>query len=152
MTILGVSFQCVGFHVIEPFTPMSKIWNVYVVRIMQVASRYPNAVALKWSTRCWLPKVYYKSPEIVSDRVACFTFALMKQGSPFRSLRQTKTLSCHFMGNGMIGRLKKMSRDAVEWICQKKNSPAGDVFYTGSFSLHSGANLRFSAFGLLCGP
>lgn len=47
MAIIETPLQCVGIDIIEPLSPSSESANRYVLTMIDFATRYPDAVALK---------------------------------------------------------------------------------------------------------
>ncbi|XP_040077970.2 uncharacterized protein LOC120849798 [Ixodes scapularis] len=127
MEIIGTPFQRVGIDIIGPIKPSSENGNRYILTMIDFATRYPDAVALKSMettevaegllqkfSRVGLPQ------EVLSDRGSCSTSGLMKEISRLLSLRQLTTTPYHPMGNGLVERLNGTLKQMIRRMCQEK--------------------------------
>ncbi|XP_040071417.1 uncharacterized protein LOC120843961 [Ixodes scapularis] len=127
MPIIDTPFQRVGIDIVGPIAPSSETGNRYILTMVDFATRYPDAVALKsidtvevaegllqMFSRVGLPR------EIVSDRGSCFTSALMKEISRILSLRLLTTTPYHPMCNGLVERFNGTLKQMIKRMCQEK--------------------------------
>ncbi|XP_064462232.1 uncharacterized protein LOC135372664 [Ornithodoros turicata] len=119
--MISTPFQRVAVDIVGPISPPTQQGNRYILTLVDFATRYPEAVALRnietvtvaealvdMFSRLGVPR------EIPSDRGAQFTSDLMKEVARLLSLRQLHTTPYHPMANGMVekfnGTLKQMLR------------------------------------------
>ena len=109
--VVGVPFQKVAIDLIGPLTPSARK-NVYILTIVDYASKYPEAMALKKGTaievaeallnvfsRVGIPK------EVVHDQGANFMSNTMQELFSLSGMRSIKTTVYHAMANGGVERM-----------------------------------------------
>ena len=119
MPIIDTPFDRVAIDLIGPIEPISERGHRYILTIVDYATRYPEAVALKNITtetvaealveiysRVGIPK------EVLSDQGSQFVSGVMKEVSRILSVKQLVTTPYHPMCNGLYakfnGTLKTM--------------------------------------------
>lgn len=119
MPVIETPFSRMGMDLVGPIFPMSDRGHRYILCMVDYATRYPEAVALKHITtedvaeamlsvfsRVGIPE------EILSDLGTQFTSDLMKEVSRLLSIKQLHSTPYHPICNGltekMNGTLKKM--------------------------------------------
>ena len=126
MPIIETAFKRVAVDIVGPIKPMSTTKKRYILVMVDYATRYPEAIALKdiraetiaealWNfwTRLGIPD------EILTDRGTQFTSDLMKEVNNLLSIKGLNTTPWHPQTNGLVERfnatLKQMlSRLATE--------------------------------------
>lgn len=111
MPIIETAFKRVAVDIVGPITPMSDSKKRYILVMVDYATRYPEAVAVKdikaetiaealWNfwTRLGLPD------EILTDRGTQFTSDLMKEVNDLLSIKGLKTTPWHPQTNGLVER------------------------------------------------
>ena len=119
MPVIETAFKRVAVDIVGPIKPISASKKQYILVMVDYATRYPEAVALKdiraetiaealWNfwTRLGLPD------EILSDRGAQFTCELMRDVNHLLSIKGLTTTPWHPQTNGLVerfnGTLKQM--------------------------------------------
>ncbi|XP_070194787.1 uncharacterized protein [Littorina saxatilis] len=121
MPTINPVFKRVAVDIIGPIKPMSESKKQYILTMVDYATRYPEAVALKdiradtvaealfemW-TRLGIPD------EVITDQGTQFTSNLMKEVNQFLSIKHKMTTPFHPQANGLVerfnGTLKSMLR------------------------------------------
>jgi len=121
MPLIDTPFRRVAVDLVGPIDPITENGNIYILTLVDYATRYPEAVALprietervaealvEIFSRMGVPQ------EILSDRGSQFTSEMMKEVGRLLSMRQLTTTPYHPMCNGLVekfnGTLKKMLR------------------------------------------
>ncbi|XP_068250702.1 uncharacterized protein [Palaemon carinicauda] len=121
MPLIQEPFQRVAVDIVGPIEPRASDGSRYILTIVDYATRYPEAVALKnvdsvtvaeallsVFSRVGIPK------EVLSDRGTQFTSEVMREFNRLLSIKNITTTPYHAMCNGLVekfnGVLKKMLR------------------------------------------
>ncbi|XP_068240734.1 uncharacterized protein [Palaemon carinicauda] len=121
MPLIQEPFQRVAVDIVGPIEPRASDGSRYILTIVDYATRYPEAVALKnidsvtvaeallsVFSRVGIPK------EVLSDRGTQFTSEVMREFNRLLSIKSITTTPYHAMCNGLVekfnGVLKKMLR------------------------------------------
>ncbi|XP_033730000.1 uncharacterized protein LOC117319277 [Pecten maximus] len=121
MPLVETPFKRVAVDIVGPLDPATDKGNRYILTVVDYATRYPEAVALRGIetervaealvdifSRVGVPA------EMLTDQGAQFTSELMKEVSRLLSIRQLTTTPYHPMCNGLVekfnGTLKQMLR------------------------------------------
>ncbi|XP_068240045.1 uncharacterized protein [Palaemon carinicauda] len=155
----GLSTERVAVDIVGPIKPRASDGSRYILTIVDYATRYPEAVALKnidsvtvaeallsVFSRVGIPK------EVLSDRGTQFTSEVMQEFNRLLSIKSITTTPYHAMCNGLVekfnGVLKKMLRRMCTeqpkmWprISEGNNVKGKSVEAEGSEDLKSGAVL-----------
>ena len=121
MPTIDVPFKRVAVDLVGPIFPLSESGKRYILTIVDYATRYPEAIALKnittESVAEALIEVFSRvgmPEEILSDMGGQFTSMLMKEISRLLSIKQLTTTPYHPICNGLVekmnGTLKMMLR------------------------------------------
>lgn len=127
MPIVDIPFRRVAIDIVGPLVPITDKGNRYVLTLVDYATRYPEAVALpsietervaealiEVFCRVGFPR------EILTDRVAQFTSALMAEMSRLISLRQLTTTPYHPMCNGLVERFNGTLKLVLKRLCAER--------------------------------
>ncbi|XP_040072714.1 uncharacterized protein LOC120844827 [Ixodes scapularis] len=127
MPTIATPFQRVAIDIIGPITPKSDSGERYILTMVDVATRYPDAVALR---TIGTPEVaealmdmftrYGVPEEILSDRGSNFTSDLMKEVSRLLSMRHLLTTPYHPMCNGLVERFNGTIKQMLRRMCQER--------------------------------
>ncbi|XP_060070261.1 uncharacterized protein LOC132550238 [Ylistrum balloti] len=121
MPLIDTPFKRIAVDLIGPLEPATDRGNRFILTVVDYATRYPEAVALKSIetervaealidifSRVGIPS------EMLSDQGAQFTSEMMREVSRLLSIRQLTTTPYHPMCNGLVerfnGTLKQMLR------------------------------------------
>lgn len=127
MPIVDIPFRRVAVDIVGPLVPITDKGNRYVLTLVDYATRYPEAVALpsietervaealiEVFCRVGFPR------EILTDRGAQFTSALMAEMSRLISLRQLTTTPYHPMCNGLVERFNGTLKLILKRLCAER--------------------------------
>ena len=160
MPIVGIPFERVAVDLIGPITPASERGQWYILSIVDYATRYPEAVALKKISteevaealvgvfsRVGIPK------EILSDRGTQFTSDLMHEIGRLLSLKQLTTTPYHPICNGLVEKFNGTLKNMVKKLCEEKPKDWDRYLVPLLFAYREvpQAALAFSPFELLYG-
>lgn len=127
MPTIELPFQRVAIDVIGPISPSSRKGNRYVLTLVDMATRYPDAVALKTITTVEIAEAllemfarYGVPKEILSDRGSNFTSDLMREINRLMSIQQLLTTPYHPMCNGLVERFNGTIKHMVKKMCQER--------------------------------
>ena len=122
--VIDTAFRRVAVDIVGPIKPMSETGKQYILVMIDYATRYPEAVALRdirastvadalmemWS-RLGIPD------QILTDNGSQFTGSLMQEINDFLKIKSIKTTPWHPQTNGLVekfnGTLKNMLRKLV---------------------------------------
>ncbi|XP_060062936.1 uncharacterized protein LOC132543450 [Ylistrum balloti] len=121
MPLIDTPFKRIAVDLVGPLEPATDRGNKYILTIVDYATRYPEAVALKGieteRVAEALVEVFSRvgvPTEMLTDQGAQFTSNLMKEVSRLLSIRQLTTTPYHPQCNGLVerfnGTLKRMLR------------------------------------------
>ncbi|XP_077564677.1 uncharacterized protein LOC144180165 [Haemaphysalis longicornis] len=127
MPIIDAPFERVAVDIIGPLSPTSSSGKRYILTLVDFATRYPDAVALKnidsasvaerlleMFSRVGFPR------EILCDRSSTFTSNLMREVNHLLSVKQLHTTPYHPMCNGLVERFNGTLRQMLQKMCQEK--------------------------------
>jgi RNase H-like domain found in reverse transcriptase/Reverse transcriptase (RNA-dependent DNA polymerase)/Integrase zinc binding domain/Integrase core domain len=127
MPIIETPFDRIAIDLIGPIVPASERGHKYILTIVDYATRYPEAVALKdistvtvaealidTFTRVGIPK------EILSDQGSQFVSDVMKEVSRLLSIKQLVTTPYHPMCNGLVERYNGTIKTMLKRVCHEK--------------------------------
>lgn len=127
MPLIGQPFDRVAVDIIGPLIPSSERGHRYIVTLVDFATRYPEAIALKRIdteavaealveifSRVGVPK------EILSDRGSQFTSEMMAEVSRLLSLRQLVTTPYHPACNGLVERYNGTLKTMLKRMCAER--------------------------------
>ncbi|XP_041365121.1 uncharacterized protein LOC121380393 [Gigantopelta aegis] len=124
MPVIDVPFERVAVDLVGPIDPMTDKKNRYILVVVDFATRYPEAVALKNIDtrtvaeallgvfgRVGMPK------EILTDRGTQFTSDMMKEVCRLLSMKQLTTTPYHPMCNGLVERFNGTLKSMLKKMC-----------------------------------
>ena len=127
MPIIDTPFDRVAVDLIGPIEPMSERGHRYILTVVDFATRYPEAVALKNITtetvaealveiysRVGIPK------EVLSDQGSQFVSSMMKEVSRILSVKQLVTSPYHPMCNGLCEKFNGTLKAMLKKVCSEK--------------------------------
>jgi hypothetical protein len=127
MPLMTEPFERIAIDLIGPIKPITERGHRYILTIVDFATRYPEAIALKsieteqvaealMSVFCRLgfPK------EILSDRGSQFTSELMNEVSRLMSIKQVFTTPYNPRCNGLVERMNGTLKSMLKKMCQEK--------------------------------
>ena len=127
MPIIETPFDRVAVDLVGPIHPATEKGNKYILTMVDYATRYPEAVALKdiqaetvaealvnMFTRVGVPK------EILSDQGSQFLSAVMKEMCRLLSLKQLVTTPYHPMCNGLVEKFNGTLKTMLRHMCAEK--------------------------------
>ena len=126
MPIIDNSFKRVAVDLVGPIFPATDRKNQYILTMVDFATRYPEAVALKDITteavaealidmfsRLGIPE------EILSDQGSQFTSSMMKEISRLLSVKQLVTTPYHPIANGLCEKFNGTLKQILKKLCQE---------------------------------
>ena len=158
--LVDTPFKKVGIDLVGPLIPASERGKRYILVMVDYATRYPEAVALKnidtesvaealwemWS-RVGIPE------EVQSDRGTQFTSAVMAEVYRLLSVKGLKTSPYHAQANGLVERFNGTLKSMLKKLCQEQPK-AWDRFLPAALFAYREvpqASTGFSPFELLYG-
>ncbi|XP_042147391.1 uncharacterized protein LOC120844553 [Ixodes scapularis] len=160
MPIIEEPFHRVAIDIIGPITPKSSKGNRYILTMVDVATRYPDAVALKTIDTPQVAEAlvemfsrYGVPKEILSDRGTNFTSNLMKEIGRLLSFRQLLTTPYHPMCNRLVERFNGTIKQMMKRMSQERPTD-WDRYIPALLFAYRGvpqASLGFAPFEMLYG-
>ena len=160
MPIIEVPFRRVAVDLVGPIQPAISKGNRYILTIVDFATRYPEAIALKGIDtervaealvnvfcRVGVPK------EMLTDMGSQFTSELMTEVSRLLSIRQLTTTPYHPMCNGLVERFNGTLKQILRRLCAERPTD-WDKYLSASLFAYRDApqeSLGFSPFELVYG-
>lgn len=127
MPLIGTPFQRVAVDLVGPLDPPTDRGNRYILTLVDYATRYPEAVALKnvdsalvaeklvdMFSRLGVPE------EILSDLGRQFISELMKEVSRLLSLTQRTTTPYHPQCNGLVEKFNGTLKSMLKKMCAER--------------------------------
>ncbi|KAH3717167.1 hypothetical protein DPMN_059947 [Dreissena polymorpha] len=160
MPLIDTPFKRVAVDLIGPITPVSDRGNRYILTVVDYATRYPEAMALKnietetvaealvdIFTRVGVPQ------EMLSDMGAQFTSGLMKEISRLLSMKQLVTTPYHPQCNGLVERMNGTLKSMIKRMCTERPKDWDKYISPALFAYREApqASTGFSPFELLYG-
>lgn len=127
MPIVDLPFHRVAIDIVGPISPVSGKGNRYVLMLVDVATRYPDAVALRTVDTIQVAEAllemfarYGVPSEVLSDRGSNFTSNVMKEVNRLLSIDQKLTTPYHPMANGLVERFNGTLKTMIRRMCQER--------------------------------
>ena len=127
MPLIDEPFHRVAVDLIGPLYPATDRGNRYVLTVVDYATRYPEAVALRnIDTECVaeaLVDIFSRvgvPREMLSDNGSQFTSSVMKEVSRLISVRQLTTTPYHPMCNGLVERFNGTLKLMLKRMCAER--------------------------------
>ncbi|XP_006823695.1 uncharacterized protein LOC102806650, partial [Saccoglossus kowalevskii] len=127
MPLIDTPFQRVAVDLIGPIFPATERGNRYILTLVDYATRYPEAVALKnietvtvaealvdMYSRIGVPR------EVLSDQGSQFTSTLMKEVSRLLSIKGLTTTPYHPSCNGLVERFNGTLKQMLRRMCGER--------------------------------
>ena len=124
LPIIETPFERMSVDIVGPIYPASNRGHRYILTMIDHASRYPEAVCLKYITaesvaeglvsvfcRVGIPK------EILSDQGSQFMSEVMKEVNRLLSIKQLITAPYHPMCNGLVENLNGTLKGMLKKVC-----------------------------------
>ncbi|XP_060073585.1 uncharacterized protein LOC132553365 [Ylistrum balloti] len=160
MPLIDAPFQRVAIDIVGPLQPATDRGNRFILTIVDYATRYPEAVALKGIetervaealvdvySRVGVPK------EVLTDQGSQFTSSVMREVSRLLSIRQLTTTPYHPMCNGLVERYNGTLKQMLRRMCSERPKDWDKYLNALLFSYREvpQESLGFSPFELLYG-
>lgn len=127
MPLIDEPFRRIAVDIVGPIIPASEDGNRFILTMVDYATRYPEAIALKsieatrvaealvtmWS-RLGIPA------EILTDRGTQFTSAVMAEVERLMSIKHNFTTPYHAQCNGLVERFNGTLKTMLKRLCQEK--------------------------------
>lgn len=127
MPIIGVPFQRVGIDLIGPISPASSSGRRFVLTVVDYATRYPEAVALKGITTQEVAEALCKifsrvgiPSQIVSDQGSQFVSEVMKEVYRLLSIQHLTSSPYHPQCNGLVQRFNGTLKSMLKKLCVER--------------------------------
>jgi len=124
MPIIGVPFQRVGIDLIGPISPASSSGCRFVWTVVDYATRYPEAVALKGNATQVVAEAFCKIfsrvdilSQIVSDQGSHFVCEAMKVVYRVLSIQNLTSSLYHPQCNGLVERFNGTLKSMLKKLC-----------------------------------
>lgn len=127
MPLVDLPFDRVAVDLVGPVTPASDRGNRFILVMVDYATRYPEAVALKKITteavaealwdmwaRLGIPR------EVLSDRGSQFTSETMKEVHRLLAIKGKTTTPYHAQCNGLVERFNATLKSMIAKLCQER--------------------------------
>lgn len=160
MPLIDVPFQREAVDLIGPIQPATDLSNRYILTLVDFATRYPEAVALKGIEtekvaealidifcRIGVPK------EMLTDQGTQFTSELMAETSRLLSFRPLTTTHYHPMCNGLVERFNGTLKQILRRLCTERPKDWDKYISAALFAYRDATqeSLGFSPFELVYG-
>ena len=127
MPVVDVPFQRVAVDLIGPLNPMSSQKHRYVLVLVDYATRFPDAIALKdieassVADALWTFWTRYGVPqEVVSDRGSQFTSQLLREAYSMLGVKGVFVTPYHAMANGLVEKFNACLKSMIRRLCLEK--------------------------------
>ena len=127
MPLMTAPFKRVAIDLIGPLKPISKRGHMYILTMVDFATRYPEAVPLKRIDTETVAKALLSIfcrvgflAEVLSDRGFHFTSDLIKEVCRLVSLKQVLTTPYHPQCNGLCGRVNGVLKALHRKMCEEQ--------------------------------
>ena len=135
MPIINEPFRRVAVDLVGPIQPATDHGNRYILNLVDFASRYREAVALKGIEAERVAEVLVDMfcrlgvlSEMLTDMCTQFTSELMAETSRLLSFRQLTTTPYHPMYNGWVERFNGTLKQMLRRLCAER--PKDWVFFS----------------------
>ena len=158
--IMGEPFQKVAIDLVGPISPPSSQGNRYILTLVDYATRWPEAIALKSITTSDVSEALLTifsrlgfPREIFSDQGSQFTSDLMKEVCRLINVKQAFTTPYHPMANGLNEKFNGTLKAMIKKMCQERPSDWDRYLHAVLFAYREvpQASTGFSPFELLYG-
>ena len=160
MPIVKIPFQRVAVDLVGPIVPCSERGHRYILTVVDYATRYPEAVALKRidtiSVAEGLIDIFSRvgfPVEVLSDRGSQFVSEIMQEVSRLLSMKQLFTSPYHPMCNGLVEKWNGTLKSILKRLCAETPKQWDRYLPAVLFAYHSTVQetTGYSPFELLMG-
>jgi len=127
MPIIEIPFKRVAIDIVGEIFPASSHGHRYILTVVDFATRYPEAVALKNITTTTVAEALVSifarvgvPEEILSDRGTQLTSDMMKEVGRLLSLKQLTTTPYHPQCNGLVERFNATLKSMLKRMCSER--------------------------------
>jgi len=127
MPITDIPFKLVAIDIVSEIFPASSRGHRYILTVVDFATRYPDAVALKNTTTTAVAETLVRifarvgvSEEILSDRGTQLTSDMMKEVGRLLPLKQLTTTPYHPQCNGLVERFNATLKSMLKRMCSER--------------------------------
>ena len=127
MPMVDTPFQRIAVDIIGPISPVSDQGNRYILTVVDYATRYPEAKALKnidtETVAEALLEIYSRMgfpEEILTDRGTQFTSDMMREINRLISIRQLTTTPYHPICNGLVEKFNGTLKLILKRLCSEQ--------------------------------
>jgi len=127
MPIIEIPFKRVAIDIVGEIFPASSRGHRYILTVVDFATRYPEAVALKNITTTTVAEALVRifarvgvPEEILSDRGTQLTSDMMKEVGRLLSLKQLTTTPYHPQCNGLVERFNATLKSMLKRMCSER--------------------------------
>eukprot|EP00057_Strongylocentrotus_purpuratus_P000907 XP_001186509.2 PREDICTED: uncharacterized protein LOC754648 [Strongylocentrotus purpuratus] len=158
--LIDEPFRRVAMDLVGPIEPATSKGNRYILTVVDYATRYPEAVALRridaQTVAEALMDIYSRvgiPREVLTDRGSQFTSELMKEVSRLFSIRQMTTTPYHPACNGLVERFNGTLKSMLRKMCEERPKDWGRYLNPLLFAYRESVqeSTGFSPFELLFG-
>ncbi|KAL8585025.1 hypothetical protein ACOMHN_043661 [Nucella lapillus] len=158
--LIDTPFRRVAIDLIGPIAPCSGSGHRYILTMVDYATRYPEAVALKRiETEVvaeGLVEVFSRvgvPSEVLSDRGSQFTSGVMREVSRLLGVTQLYTTPYHPQSNGLVERFNGTLKGMLKKLCEERPSDWDRYIPAALFAYREAPqeSTGFSPFELLYG-
>jgi len=160
MPIIDTPFKRVAIDIVCEIFPASSRGHRYILTVVDFATRYPEAVALKNITTTVVAETLVSifarvgiPEEILSDRGTQLTSDIMKEFGRLLSLKQLTTTPYHPQSNGLVKRFNATLKSMLKCMCSERPQDWDRYIDALLFAYREAPqeSLGFAAFELLYG-
>jgi len=127
MPIIDTRFQRVAIDLVGEIFPASSHGHRYILTVVDFATRYPEAVALRNISTTVVAEAFISifdrvgiSDEVLSDQGTQFTSKLMKKVGRLLSMKQLTTTPYHPQCNGLMERFNGTLKTMLKCMCSER--------------------------------
>ena len=125
--IIDTPFKRIGMDLVGPISPPTSKGHRYILTVVDYATRYPEAVALKnietTTVAEALVSIFSRvgiPTEVLTDQGSQFTAKLMKEVSRLLSVKQLTTTPYHPQCNGLVERFNGTLKVMLKRMCAER--------------------------------
>ena len=158
--LIELPFKRVAVDLIGPIAPLTDRGNIYVLTMVDYATRYPEAISLKNIEAETVTQALVTMfsgvgipEEIFSDQGSQFLSGVMKEFSRLLLINQMVTTPYHQMCNGLVERFNGTLKAMVKRMCAERPKDWDRYLPAFLFAYREvpQESLGFAPFELLCG-
>ena len=127
MLVIDTPFKRVAVDLVGEIFPASNRGHRYILTVVDYATRYPEAVALKSISTTTVAEALVSifsrvgiPEEILSDQGTQFTSNLMKEAGRLLSMKQLTTTPYHPQCNGLVERFNGTLKTMLKQMCAER--------------------------------